>query len=331
MKILYPIIKANSGADVYSQRLVKCMSGIGHEGILKSYPQFLSCAPFLISPLSHNLNQYDVIHSNVECGFAFKTESRPLIVTVHHLVFNPAYQKYCSLAQKLYHKMLFIYTKKSLRVADSIVAVSNNTRKEIERVFRIKDVQVIHNGIDTNFFRPMDVQDKHPDKVKLLFVGNLTKRKGADLLPEIMRGLDDRFIIYYTLGLRTKKEFSDSRMIPLGVMTLFELVNMYNFCDIVIVPSRLEGFGYSAAEAMACGKPIVATNCSSLPELVTNEKGGFLCEMDDINDFIQKIKTLANDDKLRRQMGKYNREKVLTEFDVSIMSAKYNALYEKLI
>ncbi len=307
------------------------MKNLGFQTTLSFYPMLLQFAPFLVSPLFGNPSQYDLIHSNVECGFAFKTRSKPLVVTVHHLVFNPTYQKYTSPAQKLYHKLLFGYTKKSLSVADSVVAVSENAGEEIERVFGIKGIQVIYNGIDTNIFKPMRVNDPYPDKVKLLFVGNLTRRKGADLLPKIMGRLDNRFVLFYTSGLRTKRVFPDRRMVPLGRLDSSELVNMYSLCDMVIVPSRLEGFGYSAAEGMACGKPIVATDCSSLPELVQDEKGGFLCEMDKAEDFAQRIEMLADDENLRRQMGEYNRERVLAEFDLSKMSRKYEALYERLI
>jgi len=331
MRILYPLIRGGAGADVYFERLTSSMRNFGCEATLKIYPQLLSFAPFLLSPLSYNLNQYDAVHSNVEYGFAFKTKSKPLVVTVHHLVFNPIYQKYTSIAQKLYHKLLFVYTKKSLSIADSVVAVSENTRQEIERVFGIKDIQVIYNGIDTNTFKPIKVKDPYPHKIKLLFVGNLTRRKGADLLPEIMHGLDERFILLYTSGLRTKKVFSDRRMVPLGRLNLAELVNMYNLCDMVIVPSRLEGFGYSAVEAMACGKPVIATNCSSLPELVADEEGGFLCEMDNAEDFRQKIEILAQAEDLRQKMGQYNRERALAEFDLLSMGRKYHALYKRLI
>lgn len=307
------------------------MNNLGHESTLNFYPTVLEFVPFLVKPFFRNHNLYDIAHSSVEYGFAFKTESKPLVVTAHHVVFNPTYQKYTSPAQKLYHKLLFRYTKKSLSVADSVVAVSESTREDIERVFGIKDIQVIYNGIDTSIFKPIKVKDPYPHKIKLLFVGNLTRRKGADLLPEIMQKLDDRFLLFYTSGLRTKKIFSDSRMVPLGRLNLAELVNMYNLCDMVIVPSRLEGFGYSAAEAMACEKPVIATDCSSLPELVADEKGGFLCEMDNAEDFRQKIEILAQGEDLRLQMGQYNRERVLAEFDLSSMGRKYHALYERLI
>ena len=51
----------------------------------------------------------------------------------------------------------------------------------------------------------------------------------------------------------------------------------YGSMDILLMPSVREGFGLSIAEAMACGLPVVATNCSAIPELIDDGKGGFLC------------------------------------------------------
>lgn len=330
MKILYPIIKTGGGSDTYIEILNDYMNKLGINTKIKYYHPFSGLALPLIKLFFKKFENYDIIHSNEGCGFAFK-KNNPLIVTVHHLVFNPIYQKYTSRSQKIFHKILFLNIKKSLDSADHIVAVSRNTKREIERIYGITDIKVIYNGINNNIFRPLNIQNKnpYPDKIKLLFVGNLTKRKGFDLLPKIMKALDDRFILYYTSGLRIKMRFSNNKMICLGRLKLSELVRMYNLSDIFIAPSRLEGFGYTVAEAMACGKPVVATNYSSLPELVINEKGGFLCEIDNIKDFVNRINYLADDENLRIRMGKFNRERINTFFSLDRMGNEYVNLYKK--
>ena len=331
MKILYQLFRGRSGGDVYFERLSESMNHSNIETKIKYYPQRLEIAPFLIKSNFKKIKSYDIVHSNVDAGFAFKVKSKPLVVTAHHLVFNPLYQHYTSISQKLFHKALFQYTKKSLNCADLIIAVSENTKREIEDIFGITDVKIIYNGIDTDIFKPLHIDDPYPDKIKLFFVGNLTKRKGADLLPRIMDKLDDRFVLYYTSGLRTKNNhFSNKKMIPVNRLCLSELVKMYNLCDILIAPSRLEGFGYSIAEAMSTGKPVVATNCSSFPELIDNNKGGFLCEIDDVQSFVQKIKILGEDEILRKQMGIHNRTKAVDKFDLQKMGEEYFKIYSKL-
>ena len=91
-----------------------------------------------------------------------------------------------------------------------------------------------------------------------------------------------------------------------------------------------EGFGLSVAEAMACGKPVVTTNGSSLPELVIDEKGGFLCEMDNVKEFAESIRIIAEDASLRREMGIFNRNRVEKKFTLDRMVKEYIKVYKKL-
>jgi glycosyltransferase involved in cell wall biosynthesis len=332
MMITYPIIRGLAGGDIYFERLSRAMDQLDIKNEIKYYSHILQIAPFLIKPVSKSIILCDIIHSNVDCGFAFKIKSKPLVVTVHHIVSDSYYQRYTSFGQKIFHRALFSYITKSLSRADYIIAVSENTKKEIERSFGITDVKVIHNGIDVGTFKPLEVEDPYPTKIKLLFVGNLTKRKGADLLPKIMNKLDDRFILFYTSGLRTKKsEFSNGRMIPLGRLNLHKLVEMYNLCDMLVAPSRLEGFGYSVAEAMSCGKPVIASNSSSLPELIDDCKGGFLCDMDNADNFADKIELIASDGNIKNRFGLYNRKKILEKFSLEKMAEQYSNIYSDLI
>ena len=272
----------------------------------------------------------DVIHTSEDVGFVVDKKSKPLVTTLFHCALDPTYQKYTTNLQKIYHK-LFVkkYIEKSLKNADAVVALSKHSKESIEKIFNCGDVKVIYPGIDAEKFKPIKINCRS-DKIKILFAGNLVKRKGADLLPKIMNELDDRFVLYHTTGLRTKKIFQSNRIISLGNLSLSNLIKAYNDCDIFLSPSRLESFGLSVAEAMACEKPVVATDCSSLPELVIDGKGGFLCEMDNINEFVEKIRILGEDEKLRKNMGRFNRKKVLNDFPIKKMVDSYVKIYKNL-
>jgi len=93
----------------------------------------------------------------------------------------------------------------------------------------------------------------------------------------------------------------------------------------------LEGFGYQIAEAVACGKPVITTNCSALPELIIDKRGGFLCEMDNVNDFVEKIKILSENKNLVEKMGQFNRQRAIKKFNLKKMEKKYQQLYDKLV
>ncbi|MRR18410.1 MAG: glycosyltransferase, partial [Deltaproteobacteria bacterium] len=84
-------------------------------------------------------------------------------------------------------------------------------------------------------------------------------------------------------------------------------------------------------EAMSCGLPVVATDCSSLPELIDEGKGGFLCPVGDVDAFADRICHLAENARLRREMGDYNRAKVEKLFTLNRMIAEYQKLFEEIL
>lgn len=146
-----------------------------------------------------------------------------------------------------------------------------------------------------------------------------------------MNKVGDDFILLATSGLRNDFKEETKNIRTIGRLSEKELVKAYNLCDIFLFPSRLEGFGLTVAEAMACGKPVVTTNCSSLPELIVDGKGGFLCKIDDINNFADNIIMLAGDENMREKMGKYNRERVLEKFTLKKMAEEYIKIYRNSI
>ncbi|HOH18628.1 MAG TPA: glycosyltransferase family 4 protein, partial [Bacilli bacterium] len=99
----------------------------------------------------------------------------------------------------------------------------------------------------------------------------------------------------------------------------------------LLFPTVREGFGLAAAEAMACGLPVVATDCSSLPELIDEGNGGFLCPLGDVDAFTYKINLLAENPQLRREMGEYNRAKVEKMFTLERMVNQYKELFEEVL
>jgi len=76
---------------------------------------------------------------------------------------------------------------------------------------------------------------------------------------------------------------------------------------------------------------VVATNCSSLPELIDEGQGGFLCGLGNVDDFAAKINLLADNEALRQEMGAYNRAKVEDMFTLSRMVAGYSELFEEVL
>ncbi|QXO93557.1 glycosyltransferase family 4 protein [Methanospirillum purgamenti] len=337
MKILFPLAQADSGSDVFTYNLVSGLNNSSIQADIQNLPRWSGYVPSFMGKICKSAG-YDIIHANTWNGYPFKNNNQPLLVTEHLLVHDPIFLPYKTSLQRLYHSYIFQWEKKSINVADSVISISNYTKNKIEEVFGYSDSILIYNGIDENFFKPFDVENQRidsnivvPSKNTILFFsGNATIRKGGDLLPKIMNELGDKYSLLISGGLRKNTHLNAPNIISTGKLSLHELVEIYNYADIFLFPTRLEGFGLSVAEAMACGKPVVTTDCSSMPELVVDGKGGFLCEMDNVKDFAESIRILAEDSSLRREMGLFNRNRVEKKFTLDRMVQEYIREYKYL-
>jgi glycosyltransferase involved in cell wall biosynthesis len=332
MHIAMPVVRNDTGADVYFERLAAALRLRGHQVDLQFLPRFAEHAPWALRHLYRPPAGADLIHTKAEFGSGFVGLGLPVVMTLAHSVFDPAMADSKSPATKLYHR----YVKRpriarSLRGADVVVTVSEHSHRQIRADYGV-DTTWIHNGIDETVFRKIDVGSKRENdgKIRLFHVGNLVRRKGAELLPPLMEELGDGFELVYTGGIRQSSKIRPTRhMRSLGFLSLDELVRAYDECDVFVFPSRMEGFGYPVAEAMACEKPVVCFATSSLPELV-DERGGFAVPSGDLRAFADAIRALAADPERRRAMGAYNRRKVLERFTLRRSAEQYEALYRSV-
>ena len=202
-------------------------------------------------------------------------------------------------------------------------------------MFGFQNARLIYNGINTDFFKPSPVQRSKygiaRGKTVLLFTGNLIRRKGCDLLPAIMRALGPDYLLLLTCGMRGTKPLPINNCLNLGSVPGHQLPEIYNLCDLMLFPTRLEGFGLSVAEAMACAKPVVSTECSALPELLGSGECGFLCAPDSIKEFVARIQWLRKHPEERAAMGAAGRQRVIERFSLQRMVDGYLALYEELV
>jgi L-malate glycosyltransferase len=287
----------------------------------------------LAFPLFFRRKTPALIHTTPDYGFLFRGTGIPHVITVHHLVLDSFMSQYSSLAQRIHYKTdLRLFTRLSLERADAVTAVSEfSARMVCDELGFSGPIRVIYNGIDTEKFSPGNIK-KPKSSIRVLFAGNLTLRKGANLLPEIAARLAPGVDILYTRGLRGGFSLPDlTNLKNQGRVSVEGMPELYRNCDILLFPTVREGFGLVAAEAMACGLPVVATNCSSLPELIDHGKGGFLCPLGDVDAFADKIHLLAENPQLRREMGDYNRAKVEKMFTLDRMVGQYKEVFEEVL
>jgi glycosyltransferase involved in cell wall biosynthesis len=333
-KIWLPHIRAGSGLDVYTTRLADALTNAGHQTVMTAFPHYLQYMPWWFKSVQAPLGT-DIVLANTWNAFAFCQPHARLVVVEHLCIFDPTYIAYRSFPQAVFHEALVRrFEKASLRVADAVVAVSGYTARSIGEAFRGVRAEVIYNAIDTDFFcpRPTPLTADARPRFRLLFVGNLSHRKGVDLLPKIMETLGEGYELHYTQGLRTKDTFkAAANMVPLGRLNQDEVREAYRDADLLLFPSRFEGYGYAVAEAMACGTPVVATACSSLPELVEDGVTGRLCPTDDTTAFAEAIRDLTSHPTKLTEMGRRARAKAEKCFGIQRMLEKYLALFDRLL
>ena len=333
MKVWLPAIKGGSGADVFTRRLAMALPRHGIIVEIGWFPTYFQFAPFLLSSLSPPSGT-NLIHGLSWSGFAFKEQHIPLVITEQLDVLDPSYRPYKSLAQHIYHQTLIrAFMKASFKTASSVTAVSRSTAASLARIVPDRSIRVIHNFVDTRTFHPAAITNRRDQRFRLLFVGNLTRRKGADLLAPIMQKLGDRFALYYTSGLRSLKLKNLTRnMISLGTLkTDSELIAAYNDCDALLFPSRLEGLPFAPLEAMSCGKAVIASCVSSMPEVVEDGVTGILCEPNNVDEFVSACQKLADSPETLHEYGEAARQRVETLFSEDTVIQQYISLYEKLV
>ena len=334
MKIWFPVIRGGSGTDVFTRRLADALQRRGIATEITWFSTHYQFAPFLLRSVPPP-DGTNIIHTNSWNGFAFKRPGIPLVVTEHHCVLDPTYRPYKNLAQHIFHATAVRrFEMASFRAASAITAVSRFTASSLANTLGIHSSRVIYNWIDTKAFAPPNQNLSSVRRpFRLLFVGNLSRRKGADFLAPIMRKLGPEFELRFTSGLRALKTRGlTQNMLPLGRLTEdSELIRAYHQCDVLLFPSRFEGFGYVALEAMACGKPVIAANNSALPEVVKNGETGILCPTDDIHAFVSATRKLAADREILLAYGQAARRRTENFFSEYLIIPQYISLYEELV
>lgn len=294
LSVWFPAARAGSGADVFTERLAAALTRRGVHTTISWLPHWSEITPDLFRLVSAPAGT-NVIHANSAYAFAFRRRGVPLVVTEHHYVLDPAYARYKSVAQHIYHRTLLDgYLHRSYACADAITTDSRFTAGVLECAAGVVTSKAIPLWVDYDKFSPGEVDAKPHQPFRLLFVGNASRRKGADVIPALAHRLGSDFEIRCTAGLRAgPQDGMGSNVSLLGRLTEEHLIQEYRDCDALLMPSRYEGFGYSALEAMACGKPVVGFRCGAVEEVVAEGETGLLCDIDDLDALEANCRKLA--------------------------------------
>ncbi len=262
-------------------------------------------------------NNFDIIHIHGCLApllplYVLKFSKTKNIITLHSYFKN-------SLGYTIFRPFLYPFFKK----LDGIIAVSNAAKKATQKYFPGK-YHIIPNGVDTNFFRPdiKPLQEYLEYYPRLLFVGRFEPRKGLKYLLRALSIIKKEFPNFLLLivgkgvfGYSYQEYLSEEvkkNIVFCGAVSFEELPRFYATANIFVAPSiGAESFGIVLLEAMACGKPIVASNIPGYREILKNGREGFLVRPCDSREIGEKIIELAREPRRAEEMGKLGREKAL--------------------
>lgn len=212
----------------------------------------------------------------------------------------------------------------SVKRAEGIIASSHDTLKRAIQYYRIKKKKatVIYSGINSERFsieREPNVKQQSlwPDTFNILYVGRADERKGIQFLIKAasILTLKHQNVRFFLVGPDTEKYSSHLKEKNLqkffalaGKVPQKTLTKYYLTSDIFVLPSLYEGFGLVVLEAFAAGKPVVAFNIASLPELIENGKNGFLVEAFNSEKFASFIERLIENNSLLKKMSSTAKE-----------------------
>ncbi len=240
------------------------------------------------------------------------------IVTVHDLIPFIFPQVYGFWYPRYFRLLLPI----TLRRADAIVTPSQTTKNDLLSLFPIKEakIKVVYNGIDEMFkvIEEQELLEKMRKKLSLpkrfiLFVGTVEYRK--NLLPLVrafqklvrIKGIGHKLVIVGKLGigsdeiLRVVSELGvKEEVMFLNYLPAEDLPFVYNLADLFVYPSIYEGFGLPVIEAMACGVPVITSDCSALKEIA--QGASLLIDPKDADDLGKKILLLLENEDLRKEL-----------------------------
>lgn len=229
----------------------------------------------------------------------------------------PVVASYLHLERK--NKLQAFLDKLMINRFDHLITISRYTKKEIINTFFVpeKKITVAYPGVSNIFIhkeKNIYLLNKYNLKNKkiILFLGGLKPRKNPLFLLEVMKSLDldDAILLIAGEGGLKNKLLQKSRELKIfdklrfsGFVQEKDKIDYYNLADVVLLPSKKEGFGMIAAEAGACGKPVIVSDNSSLPEVVKNGFTGFTAKTNDTRDWTAKIKKVLQNRKLQLTLG----------------------------
>ena len=239
---------------------------------------------------------------------------------------------------------------------DRLLVVSRAVKDDLTQFYGLdpRRIRVVYNGVDSDLFSPgrsgplpAQIQGLAGKRI-ILFVGHFGLRKGIFFVIRAMKQVKAQFPEAHLLCIGGTPAWlgqNDYRQMLIaeaqrngveGSVTLLdavknnELVGFYRQSEVFVLPTYYEAFPKVVVEAMACGKPVVASRTGGIPELVEEGRTGFLLPYGSPDAIADRLILLLGDENLRAAMGTRGRETVESQFTWHAVAERVRSVYNEL-
>jgi glycosyltransferase involved in cell wall biosynthesis len=277
-------LEQTDGLRVYDDRIISLVPG----ALALAYPRWNRIVRRRFKKILKDWSKPDLIHAHVVLpgGWAAvklgRQYSIPVVLTEHSSPFSMHLKTECQRR----------WVRETLAQTDRVIAVSPALAKTIRNFHEGAEIDIVGNLIKTQFFVPAanSKSASPPSKTRFLSIALLTKQKGLSYLLQAARLLVQRGISSFELviGGDGPERFELERLVKsldlsnrcrfLGLLAPPEVRHWMQHSDVMVMPSLHETFCIVLGEAMACGKPVIATRCGG-PEFVVAPETGILVDV----------------------------------------------------
>jgi len=277
----------------------------------------------------------DIVHSHLSFATRFaavlaKVAGVPKVIETAHI--REAWRKGI--------KKAYFIDRFFCRFVDKVIAVSAAVKGYLiaEKKIPTRKVEVIRNGVDTERFKPFESTNGKKEFC-IGVIGRLEPQKGHKYFLEAVSMLDGKFdntkfLIVGEGSLREELQHKcqelkiDDRVEFLGFKK--DMVSVFGDLDLIVLPSLYEGLPLVALEAGAMGKAIIVTNVDGSPEVVINNKTGFIVPSKNSAALKNAVETFLNNRNLAAEFGENSRKHIKKEFELAKQVTKTEQLYNAM-
>jgi len=258
-----------------------------------------------------DFDEYDIVHgtmmpASTVATTLFNDIETPVVLTSHGTSIGEAKAVALEtpadyLLKYFFHPMNVVMDYMASRDADQVIAISDHAYDQLTTSYRLSedDVEMVPHGVNIDWFYPREERHSavNEEKTTILYVGRLGARKGLDLALQALSQVDQPDIEFLIAGTGRHKSHLQRLVIELelddtvqflGRVPDVQLPALYSSADVLILPSRYEGFGLVVLEAMACGTPVIGSDAGGIPTAVGGEEAGMIVQRT-VDDVAQSI------------------------------------------